>query len=188
MLGIWLLVVFYGGFGILEPGRISTNYSIQIASGGFTTYTGLLTIDSLLNGRFDIFWDALKHLILPVITLATVSSAQIMRVMRSSLLDALGQDYVRTARAKGLAERTVNRKHARRNGLIPVLTLAGFTLIGLINGVIITETIFGLPGSGAMVGAGSRQLRLRRCSWICGVHRHHRGYRQPYCGHPLRGR
>ena len=148
VLGIWLLVVFYGGFGILEPGRISTNYSIQIASGGFTSYTGLLTVDSLINGRFDIFWDALKHLILPVITLATVSSAQIMRVMRSSLLDALGQDYVRTARAKGLAERTVNRKHARRNGLIPVLTLAGFTLIGLINGVIITETIFGLPGLG----------------------------------------
>jgi len=148
VLGIWLLVVFYGGFGILEPGRISTNYLIEIASGGFTSYTGLLTIDALVNGRFDIFWDALKHLILPVITLATVSSAQIMRVMRSSLLDALGQDYVRTARAKGLAERTVNRKHARRNALIPVVTLGGFTLIFLINGVIITETIFNFPGLG----------------------------------------
>lgn len=148
VLGIWLLVVFYGGFGILEPGRISTRYAIQIASGGFESYTGLLTIDSLLNGRFDIFWDALKHLILPVITLAAVSSAQIMRVMRSSLLDALGQDYVRTARAKGLAERTVNRKHARRNALIPVVTLGGFTLIFLINGIVITETIFDFPGLG----------------------------------------
>ena len=148
VLGIWLLVVFYGGFGILEPGRISTRYAIQIASGGFESYTGFLTLDSLLNGRFDIFWDALKHLILPVITLATVSSAQIMRVMRSSLLDALGQDYVRTARAKGLAERTVNRKHARRNALIPVVTLGGFTLIFLINGIVITETIFNFPGLG----------------------------------------
>ena len=148
VLGIWLLVIFYGGFGILEPGRVSTDFLIEIARGGFKNYTGLLTIDSLLNGRLDIFWDAFKHLILPVITLATVSSAQIMRVMRSSLLDALGQDYVRTARAKGLAERTVNRKHARRNGLIPVITLAGFTLIGLINGVIITETIFNFPGLG----------------------------------------
>lgn len=148
VLGIWLLVIFYGGLGILEPGRVSTEYLIEIARGSFNNYTGLLTLDALLNGRFDIFWDALKHLILPVITLSVVSSAQIMRVMRSSLLDALGQDYVRTARAKGLAERIVNRKHARRNGLIPVITLAGFTLVGLINGVIITETIFNFPGLG----------------------------------------
>lgn len=148
VLGIWLLVIFYGGFGILEPGRISTNYSIQVARSSFMSHTGLLTVDSLLNGRFDIFLDALKHLILPVITLSVVSSAQIMRVMRSSLLDALSQDYVRTARAKGLKERTVNRKHARRNALIPVTTLAGFTLIFLINGVVITETIFNFPGLG----------------------------------------
>ena len=148
VLGIWLLVVFYGGFGILEPGRISTNYLVEIASGGFRSYTGLLTLDSLLNGRLDIFWNALKHLVLPVFTLAVVSSAQIMRVMRSSLLDSLGQDYVRTARAKGLQERTVNRKHARRNALIPVITLSGFVVIGLINGVVITETIFNFPGLG----------------------------------------
>jgi ABC-type dipeptide/oligopeptide/nickel transport system permease component len=88
------------------------------------------------------------HLVLPVITLATVSSAQIMRVMRSSLLDTLSQDYVRTARAKGLEERVVNNKHARRNALIPVITLSGFVLIGLINGVVITETIFNYPGLG----------------------------------------
>ena len=148
VLGIWLLVIFYGGMGILEPGRISTNYAIEIASGGFRTFTGMLTVDALLNGRFDIFWDALKHLILPVITLAVVSSAQIMRVMRSSLLDALSQDYVRTAKAKGLNQGVVNRKHARRNALIPVITLSGFVLIGLINGVIVTETIFNLPGLG----------------------------------------
>lgn len=148
VLGIWLLVIFYGGLGILEPGRISTNYAIEIASGGFRTVTGMLTIDALINGRFDIFWNALQHLILPVITLAVVSSAQIMRVMRSSLLDALSQDYVRTAKAKGLNPTIVNRKHARRNALIPVITLSGFVLIGLINGVIVTETIFNLPGLG----------------------------------------
>ena len=148
VLGIWLLVIFYGGLGILEPGRVSTSASIQIARSSFTSYTGLLTLDSLLNGRFDVFWDALKHLILPVITLSVVSSAQIMRVMRSSLLDALSQDYVRTARAKGLTENTVNHKHARRNALIPVTTLAGITIIFLINGVVITETIFNFPGLG----------------------------------------
>lgn len=148
VLGIWLLVIFYGGLGWLEPGRISTNYVIELASGGIKQYTGVLTLDSLLNGRFDIFLNAVKHLILPVITLSVISSAQIMRVMRSSLLDALSQDYVRTARAKGLQEDIVNLKHARRNALIPVITLAGFTLVGLINGVVITETIFNYPGLG----------------------------------------
>lgn len=71
-----------------------------------------------------------------------------MRVMRSSLLDALNQDYVRTARAKGLQEKIVTHKHARRNALIPVVTLSGFVLIGLLNGVVITETIFAYPGLG----------------------------------------
>jgi ABC-type dipeptide/oligopeptide/nickel transport system permease component len=149
VLGIWLLVIFYGGLGWFEPGRVSTRYVIELAGGrGFDRYTGLLTLDALLNGRFDVFWNAFMHLVLPVITLATVSSAQIMRVMRSSLLDILSQDYVRTARAKGLEERVVNNKHARRNALIPVITLSGFVLIGLINGVVITETIFNYPGLG----------------------------------------
>jgi ABC-type dipeptide/oligopeptide/nickel transport system permease component len=149
VLGIWLLVIFYGGLGWFEPGRVSTRYVIELAGGrGFDQHTGLLTLDALLNGRPDIFWNAFMHLVLPVITLATVSSAQIMRVMRSSLLDILSQDFVRTARAKGLEERVVNNKHARRNALIPVITLSGFVLIGLINGVVITETIFNYPGLG----------------------------------------
>jgi dipeptide transport system permease protein len=159
VLGIWLLFIFYGALGEFfrgflggifrfEPGRLSTQYTIEIARGGFTQYTRMMTVDALLNGRLDIFWDALRHLILPVITLATVSSALIMRVMRGSLLDTLSQDYVRTARAKGLPERIVKLKHARRNALIPVITLSGFTFIGLLNGVVITETIFNYPGLG----------------------------------------
>ena len=159
VLGIWLLVIFYGVLGWFQPGRVSTPIQVEIAGNpDFVRYTRMLTIDGLLNGRFDIFWDALKHLVLPVITLATVSSAQIMRVMRSSLLDALGQDYVRTARAKGLAPSVVNTKHARRNALIPVITLAGFTIIGLVNGVVITETIFNLPGLGAWAAAAAVNL------------------------------
>jgi len=158
VLGIWLLVIFYGALGWLEPGRISTQYQIQLARGAVTDYTGFLTLDALLNGRFDIFLDALKHLILPVLTLSVVSSAQIMRVMRSSLLDSLSQDYVRTARAKGLPQSVVNRKHARRNALIPIVTLAGFTLISLINGVVITETIFNIPGLGQWAADAASQL------------------------------
>jgi ABC-type dipeptide/oligopeptide/nickel transport system permease component len=96
--------------------------------------------------------------VLPVITLATVQSAQIMRVMRSSLLDALSEDYVRTARAKGLPTKVVNHKHARRNALIPVITLSGFVLIGLINGVVITETIFNYPGLGQWAARAALNL------------------------------
>jgi peptide/nickel transport system permease protein len=160
VLGIWLLVIFYGWLGWFQPGRISTRYLIQIAgsASGFTNYTKMLSIDALLNGRFDIFLDALKHLVLPVMTLAVVQSAQIMRVMRSSLLDALGKDYVRTARSKGLPERSVTHKHARRNALIPVITLSGFVLIGLINGVVITETIFNFPGLGQWAAAAATNL------------------------------
>jgi len=159
VLGIWLLVLFYGGLGEflrdfaggifrLEPGRVSTEIEIEIANGMFPLRTRFMLIDSLLAGRPDVFWDALRHLVLPVITLAATSSALIMRVMRSSLLETLSQDYVRTARAKGLREDTVNFKHARRNALIPVITLAGFTLIFLLNGVVITETVFNYPGLG----------------------------------------
>jgi peptide/nickel transport system permease protein len=78
--------------------------------------------------------------------------------MRSSLLDALGQDYVRTARAKGLPESVVNHKHARRNALIPVLTLSGFTIIGLLNGLVITETIYNYPGMGLFIATAATQL------------------------------
>jgi len=160
VLGIWLLVIFYGALGWFQPGRVSTVYAIQMAGAAsdFTTYTRMLTIDALLNGRFDIFVNALKHMVLPVVTLAVVLSAQIMRVMRSSLLDALGQDYVRTARAKGLPERMVTHKHARRNALIPVITLSGFVLIGLVNGVVITETIFNYPGLGQWAATAATNL------------------------------
>ncbi len=158
VLGIWLLVIFYGGLDWFQPGRLSNQYVIEMASGGFTTYTGMMTIDSLLNGRFDIFIDALRHLVLPVVTLAVVSSAQITRVMRTSLLDALSQDYVRTARSKGLPKQSVNLKHARRNALIPVITLSSLAFAFLLNGVVVTETIFNYPGIGIWAARAAVQL------------------------------
>jgi len=158
VLGIWLLVIFYGALGWFEPGRLSTRYVIELARSDFVNYTGMITVDSLLNRRFDIFLDALWHLVLPVASLTVLSSARILRVMRSSLLDTLSQDYVRTARSKGLSERVVNRKHARRNALIPVLTLAGLLLVGLLDGVVITETVFNYPGVGQWGATAAVQL------------------------------
>ena len=160
VLGIWLLVIFYGWLGWFQPGRVSTATQVSLAgvNSGFTVYTRMMLLDAILNWRWDVFWDALRHMVLPIVTLSVVQSAQIMRVMRSSLLDALGRDYVRTARAKGLPERVVTRKHARRNALIPVITLSGFVLIGLINGVVITETIFNYPGLGQWAAAAAVNL------------------------------
>ena len=160
VVALWLLQIFYGGLGWLEPGRISLASELAISLPDFKSYTHLLLLDSLLNGRPDVFWDVARHLILPVVTLTIISSAQLVRVMRSSMLEALGQDYVRTARAKGLANRRVVYKHALRNAMIPVLTLAGLVLFGLLGGVVITETVFNYPGLGNWSAKAAVQLDI----------------------------
>ena len=148
-LGLILLMLFYGYFsGLFPPERLSTEISIIVHSDQFIRYTGLNTIDAILNGNMRVFLDSLRHLALPVITLTVVNLAFIMRLMRSSMLEALSKGYVLTARAKGLDEKTVINKHARRNALIPVLTVSGYVFAGLVNGVVVTETIFNYKGLG----------------------------------------
>lgn len=147
--GLVLLMVFYGYFtGLLPPERLSTEMNILVHSEAFTEYTGVHFLDAILNGNWQVLGDSLRHLILPVITLTTVNVAFIMRLMRSSMLESLGKGYVLTARAKGLPEKVVVGKHARRNALIPVLTVSGYLLASLVNGVVITETIFNYKGLG----------------------------------------
>lgn len=150
VLALLMLLVFYARLEIFSPGRLSTQFALEVTRPGFTQYTTMMTFDALLNLRFDIFIDALKHLVMPVVTLAVVQWALLLRVTRSSMLEEMRQDYVRTARAKGLAERAVINQHIRRNALIPVATIAGSTLAGLMNGVVITEVIFNYPGLGKM--------------------------------------
>ena len=108
----------------------------------------MLVLDSLLAGRFDILWDILRHMIMPIVVLPYISWATFVRVTRSSMLEALGQDYILTARAKGLPDKVVVRKHALPNAMIPVTTMGAFTLISLLSGVVITEAIFNYPGIG----------------------------------------
>jgi ABC-type dipeptide/oligopeptide/nickel transport system permease component len=115
---------------------------------GFSSPTNVLLIDSLLHGRFDIFENALTHLILPVATLTYGTMASVLRVMRSSMQDTLNQDYVRTARAKGLQEKVVINVHARRNALIPVFTLLGAVIASLLGGVVLVEEVFNYLGLG----------------------------------------
>ncbi len=110
-----------------------------------------VVLHSLLIGKLDIFWDAIKHLILPSIAVGTIPLAIIARLTRSSLLDVLGQDYIRTARAKGLRERLVLMHHAMRNALIPIVTIIGLQVGGLLSGAVLTETVFSLPGIGTQL-------------------------------------
>jgi peptide/nickel transport system permease protein len=106
-------------------------------------------MNGLLTGNYKLTLDALKHLILPSLAVSTVSLAVIARMTRSALVDVLGQDYIRTARAKGLVYSLVVRRHALRNALIPIVTIIGIQTGGLLSGAVLTETIFSLPGVGS---------------------------------------
>ncbi|MCX6043770.1 MAG: ABC transporter permease [Chloroflexi bacterium] len=123
-------------------------------SRNFQLFTGLYTLDGLLRGRPDITLNALYHLIMPASVLATVPLAIIARMTRSALLEVLGQDYIRTAQAKGLRGRTVILRHALRNALLPVVTIVGLQLGLLLSGTILTETVFAWPGIGTWLLEG----------------------------------
>jgi len=156
--GLLVLMVFYARLGWFPPERLSDWASRIVQSDQFIRYTQMNSFDALLNLRFDIFLDTVRHLILPVVTLSVVSWAFLLRVTRSSMLDTLRQDYMTTARAKGLAEGVVVRRHAVPNALIPVITVGGLTLIGLFNGVVITETVFNYPGMGSFLAQAALSL------------------------------
>ncbi|MBN1147124.1 MAG: ABC transporter permease [Anaerolineales bacterium] len=158
VLGLLLLMLFYANLGWFPPGRISDWANRVLISPEFRNFTGLITIDALLNLRLDVFWDALKHLVLPVITLAYLWWALQMRVTRSSMLETMRQDYIVTARSKGVAERNVINKHALPNALMPVVTLGGATVVGLLGGVVIVETVYNFPGIGSAYAAAAVTL------------------------------
>jgi peptide/nickel transport system permease protein len=156
--GLVVLMLFYARLQWFPPGRLSDWASQAVQLSSFVHYTSMNTFDALLNGRLDIFLDALRHLVLPILTLAYIQWALLLKVTRSSMLESLRQDYVTTARAKGLSERAVINRHARPNAMIPVITISGFTIVGLLNGVIITETIFNYPGIGSISAAAAVNL------------------------------
>ena len=153
-----MLLIFYARLDWFQPGRLSTEFAQEVIKPGFTQYTRMMTIDSLLNLRFDIFIDALRHLVMPVVTLMVIDIALMLKITRSSVLEEMRQDYVTTARAKGMPEKTVVNRHIRRNALIPVITVAGLTLASLMGGVIITETVFDYPGIGSWAAAAAVSL------------------------------
>jgi len=142
-LGLLLSYFFAVVLGWFPPSaRLSTGLDIQ-------PVTGMYVLDGLLRGRLDVSLNALQHLVLPAITLGSIPMAITARITRSSLLEVLGQDYVRTAKAKGLAPRIVTLKHALRNALLPVVTVIGLQTGLLLGGAVLTETIFSWPGLGS---------------------------------------
>jgi len=134
-------------------GRIDPRAAVNLE-----TPTGFMLIDTLLAGRPDLFVDALRHLVLPAIALGTIPLAIITRITRAAVLDVNNEDYVRTARAKGLGEKRVNSRHIMRNAWLPVVTVLGLQVGGLLAGAVITETVFGWGGVGRYVvdGIGNR--------------------------------
>jgi len=142
----WLALILIYAFAvnskILPPsGRLDVTIFIDRP-------TGFILLDTLLSGNISYFFDAVWHLILPASVLSTVIMPPLARITRACMLDVLHQDYVRTARAKGLVERVVVVKHALKNALLPVITVIGGQLGGLLGGAILTETIFSWPGMG----------------------------------------
>jgi peptide/nickel transport system permease protein len=115
------------------------------------TPTGFMLIDTLLAGRPDLFIDAIRHLILPAIALGSIPLAIITRITRAAVLDVNNEDYVRTARAKGLKEKRVDARHIMRNAWLPVVTVIGLQVGGLLAGAVLTETVFAWPGVGRYV-------------------------------------
>ncbi len=165
-LGLMLIWLFAATLGWLPPsGRLSAGaasipfyeaWGWEVSESGFWFRTlefisNHFIFNSIITGDWSVLRDALTHLILPAVALSTIPMAVIARITRSSLLDVMGRDYVRTARAKGGGEGRVVVKHALRNALLPVVTIIGLQLGALLSGAVLTETIFGLAGAGTMV-------------------------------------
>jgi peptide/nickel transport system permease protein len=152
-LGLVLQLVFFYYFRLIglpnlpSNGRIDSTLALDHP---ITTITGLTVLDSLITGNWIMLEDSIAHLVLPSFALGFVSLGTVMRIMRSSMLEVLRQDYIILARSKGLSERVVIYKHALKNAMIPTVTVGGLAIAGLLGGAPLTETVFGWPGIGRL--------------------------------------
>lgn len=144
-LGIMLILIVSGYFNLL-PSAGRDTYGI-----GGDPITGFYILDSILHNNWAAVWDGIKYIIMPATALGTNMMGILMRVTRSSVLEVMHEDYITTARAKGLSERVVLWHHVLRNALIPIITVVGLELGTLLSGSIIVETVFAWPGSGALL-------------------------------------
>lgn len=161
-LGLILLFVFYARLGWLPgPGRLPPRTDPP------AHMTGLYTIDSLAAGNFSLFWECSKRLIMPAFVLGWGLTGIVSRLIRASMLDELYADYVRTARAKGLTERSVMIRHVLRNALMPTITIVGLSFGALLTGAVLTETIFSWNGIGSYAVEATRTLDYPAINGVC---------------------
>jgi peptide/nickel transport system permease protein len=162
ILAFLFLTFFYVAVRWFPPGRISgpLSYEIRSAASSFQNYTGMLTIDGVLNGRLDITLQALRHLVLPVITLSLAHWATLGRVTRASMNEELSQQYITAAQGRGLPARSIVWVHALRNAILPGLNSIAVSMASLITGVFVIEAVFGLNGVSELVVMAAAQLDL----------------------------
>ena len=151
ILALVLLSVFYINLGWFAPERVSLNYGLELSKAGFHSYTGMLTVDSILNGRWDIFRDAWKHLAMPIFTLSLYHWATLGRVARATVLNERKKEYVISARARGVAERSVLWRHVYRNVISPSLTSMALSAASIVTGVFVAEIIFDFNGVSTVI-------------------------------------
>jgi peptide/nickel transport system permease protein len=146
ILAILLMSVFYVGMRWFPPGRLDDSLRLYINSNEFIQYTGFITLDGLLNGRTDITLNALRHLVLPVITLSAFHWATLGRITRVAMIEELSKDYITAVRARGVSERRITWHHALRNAVIPAINTSLLSAASLVTDVYIVESIFIFPG------------------------------------------
>ena len=151
ILALVLLSIFYAGLRWFPPGRLTLSNSLAATGTSFKTFTGLLTLDGLLNGRPDISADALRHLILPALTLSLAHWATLGRITRASMIEELGKDYIVAARGRGLGTRSVIWRHALSNALVPALNSMALSAAALLMGVFVVEVVFDFPGVSSLM-------------------------------------
>jgi peptide/nickel transport system permease protein len=152
-LGLIAIVVFYDRLGWAPaPARLSADLTPP------PFITGFLPVDAIASGRWDAALDWLRHLILPAVVLSAYSLGIVTRMMRGSMLEVLGEEYIRTARAKGVTRWAVTVRHTARNALIPIITMVGLSFGGLLSGAVVTETVFTWPGLGLYAFSSATSL------------------------------
>lgn len=151
-----LLSIFYVFLGWFPPGRLATEVSQQVLSPSFHHFTGLMTIDGLLNGRFDVFLDSVRHLVLPVITVSLLYWATLGRIVRTTIIGERRKEYLTAARSRGIPERRLLWRHALRNVLSPALSSTALSAASLFTGIFMVEIIFDLKGVADLVVSSSK--------------------------------
>ena len=150
-LGLMGLLIFYGQLEwVGGPGRLDAMYDMMLDA-TVVPYTGMILIDTALNGQWDMFGNAVSHIILPASLLGYLSMAYISRMTRSFMMNELGQEYITTARVKGMPERRVIWVHALKNVMVPLITVVALSYSFLLEGAVLTETIFAWPGLGRYI-------------------------------------